>query len=49
MSKINAIITGVGGYVPDFVLSNEVLVELFCKAHPQLEQNFASELIFAPH
>ena len=25
MSKINAIITGVGGYVPDYVLNNEEL------------------------
>ena len=25
MGKINAIITGVGGYVPDYVLTNEEL------------------------
>ena len=25
MSKINAIITGIGGYVPDYVLTNEEL------------------------
>ena len=25
MSKINAIITGVGGYVPDYILNNEEL------------------------
>ena len=25
MSKINAIITGIGGYVPDYVLNNEEL------------------------
>ncbi|MBP9017681.1 MAG: 3-oxoacyl-ACP synthase, partial [Paludibacteraceae bacterium] len=25
MSKINAVITGIGGYVPDYVLTNEEL------------------------
>jgi 3-oxoacyl-[acyl-carrier-protein] synthase-3 len=25
MSKINAVITGVGGYVPDYVLNNQEL------------------------
>ena len=28
MGKINAIITGVGGYVPDYVLSNEELARM---------------------
>ena len=28
MSKINAIITGIGGYVPDYVLNNEELARM---------------------
>ena len=28
MEKINAVITGVGGYVPDYVLTNEEISRL---------------------
>ena len=28
MEKINAVITGVGGYVPDYVLTNDEIFEM---------------------
>ena len=28
MGKINAVITGVGGYVPDYILNNEELARM---------------------